>query len=120
MVSLLKQAMRAHRKVSAILKRFKARSLNDYGDYINEYYPDETIRGIYMPVSASTIKELGLDVTREYYNFFVEFPIMTTTRNSSPDTIQINNRLHSVISVTDWYLYDGWKEILLIVERDHD
>lgn len=40
--------------------------------------------------------------------------------NASPDRITYEGSTWIVISVKQWYLYDGWNEIIAIAEKDYN
>lgn len=103
-------------------RRFKGREQNDRGFWITEYHDPVVIKGSWQPVPESTIRDLGLDATRRYYNLYSSHEIATVSRGESPDIIDQGGYSHEVVGRTDWYAQNGWRGILCVeigpVEED--
>lgn len=112
-MNLLTQALSQHKKTKAIWYPMKERTLDDRGVYVNTYCSPITISGSFQPMSMTTIKALGLDLTKQYYVIYTSNPVMPLI-SKSPDRIVIGCREFDVISVMDWYAHDGWRQVNLV------
>lgn len=90
------------------------RTLNDVGQYVTSYADPRKVNASVQAVSRQTYVELGLDMQRNYYNVFSTENATDLQRGSSGDRFIWNNRILQCESETDWYLQDGWTEILVV------
>ncbi|VFR32551.1 Phage protein [plant metagenome] len=95
-------------------RRFKSRAQNGRGLWVNEFDPDVPIRGSWQPVGESTIRDLGLDTSKRYFNLYTSNPIDNVQRGEAPDQIVYGGRLHDVVGHSDWYAQDGWRGIMCV------
>jgi len=112
-MNLLNQALAQHKKTKAEWHPMKERTLDDRGVYVNTYCSPVTIYGSFQPMSMNTIKALGLDLTKQYYVLYTSNPVLPVVKTSS-DRIVIQCREFEILSVVDWFDYDGWRQVNLV------
>ncbi|MFY3543101.1 phage collar protein [Achromobacter xylosoxidans] len=94
--------------------KFKARTQNERGQWVNEYEAPQPIQGCWQPVGESTIRDLGLDTAKRYHNLYTSHPIDNVQRGAAPDQLIYGGRRHDVVGGADWYTQDGWRGILCV------
>lgn len=98
-------------------RQFKSRTQNSRGQWITIYYPDVPIIGSWQPVDERTVKELGLDTSKNYHNLYTSNYVDNVQRGESPDLILNGLEIHEVVGKTDWYRQNGWRGIMCVYVR---
>lgn len=99
---------------SPVWLKFKGRTANTRGQWVNEYEAPRAIQGSWQPASASTIRDLGLDATKRYFKLYTGHPVEDVQRGAAPDQLIYGGRRHDVVGGADWYSQDGWRGILCV------
>lgn len=93
---------------------FKERTENARGHFESEYFDPVTITGSWQPVGETTVQNLGLDVSKKYFNFYTSNPIENVQRGTSPDKIVFEGSTYDVVGESDWYTQNGWRGIMCV------
>lgn len=93
---------------------FQSRVANARGIWESVYAAPVTISGSWQPVGESTIKDLGLDTAKKYYNFYTSNPIDNVQRGEAPDRLIYEGRTYEVVGHADWYTQNGWRGIMCV------
>lgn len=72
------------------------------------------MRGSFQPVNSMSKQYLGLELNENYANLYICANLLSIKRNKASDRIRFNGKLYQIVSETDWYQIDGWKEVLMI------
>lgn len=97
-----------------IYYKFIGRTLNSVGQDITEYELGIAIQGSFQPIPRKLYPILGLDLQKQYYNFYSSTNIFDIDRDISGDQFGFNGQRFQVVSDTDWFIQDGWKGVLLV------
>lgn len=113
--NLLNQAFRVIPQQNFTYLKFKSESVNDIGIKQNEYYAGVEYNGSVQAVDSKMYQELGLDFSKKYINIYSSLKIQNVTNEQeTPDKIIWNNKEYFVVSCSDWYVQDGWTNILAV------
>ncbi|WP_237386223.1 phage collar protein [Xenorhabdus sp. Sc-CR9] len=100
--------------------RFKARQVNDLGQWENVYHEPVTVRGSWQAVDTQDVQEMGLDTAKVYRKLYTSHDISNIQRGAAPDYLVFAGRRYDVMGDADWYAQDGWKSVICIEAGDHD
>lgn len=112
--NLLNMAMRVIAKQHFEYYRFQSRTPNSIGLDVPSYYPAQCLSGSAQPVPREMMEQMGLDMQRTYFNFYVSAPIIDIERDVSGDQIMFNGQTFQCLSVTPWGAIDGWNAVLAV------
>lgn len=113
--NLLNQAFTIIPQQKFTYLRFKTVTVNDTGIKQNEYYDGIEYRGSVQAVNSTMYQELGLDFSKKYIQIFSSVNIQNVNNNQeSPDKVLWNNKEYFVVNCSDWYMQDGWTNILAV------
>lgn len=90
------------------------RSLNSVGQDVTQYAIGVPVRGSFQPIPRKLYPILGLDLQKDYYNFYSSTNILDIDRDISADQFGYNGQRFQCVSDNDWFIQDGWKGVLLI------
>lgn len=90
------------------------RQLGPTGLYITEYAPGAQVVGSFQPVPQKLYEQYGLDLQKEYFNFYASKNIIDVGRDVSGDQIAFQGLRYQCESNTEWFGEDGWNGILCI------
>lgn len=90
------------------------RTVNDIGLDVAGYQDPVTIYGSVQAVPRSVYQERGLDLQKNYVNFFVRSDAIDLHRDTSGDQFRYSGKVFQLISTTNWYGQDGWVEVLCV------
>lgn len=112
--NILNQALTVIRRQSVQYFQYDGRSLNAVGQYVSDFEQVVTITGSWQPIPQNLYTQLGLDLQKEYFNFYASHDILDLKRDVSGDRIIFDGMLYQCQSNTEWYAIDGWKAILCV------
>ncbi|MBR2505968.1 MAG: hypothetical protein IKB70_03415 [Bacilli bacterium] len=113
--NLLNQALTLIPKQQFIYRKFNSYQINEYGVKVSIYDTDIEFEGSVQAIDSKMYQELGLDFSKKYINIFSSLNIKNVSREqNSPDKIIWNNKEYLVESCTDWYVQDGWTNIIAV------
>jgi hypothetical protein len=111
--NVLKAALRSIKPQSVGYVQYIGRSTNALGYDVAVYSPVVSIRGSFQAMPRRMFQSYGLDLNKEYANFFTPHPVRDVDRDSSGDMLHYAGYVWQILSVTDWSV-DGWKEALCV------
>lgn len=121
-MNLLNQALATLRKTPISYEQYASQNVGFGGVAQNSYNAPITVsNAIAQPLSNRLYKDYGLDFQKRYMRFFLSSNALALENsNASPDRITYEGTTWIVVSVKQWYLYDGWNEIIAIAEKDYN
>ena len=121
-MNLLNQALAVLRKTPITYEQYASQNVGFGGVAQNSYNAPITVsNAIVQPLSNRLYKDYGLDFQKRYIRIFLSSNALALENgNASPDRITYEGSTWIVISVKQWYLYDGWNEIIAIAEKDYN
>ena len=120
-MNLLNQALAVLRRTPITYEKYVSLNVGFGGIAQNSYdAPINVSNAIAQPLNNRAYKDYGLDFQKRYIRIFLSCDALSLEEaNASPDRITYNGSTWIVISVKQWYLYDGWNEIIAIAEKDY-
>lgn len=113
--NLLNQALTLIPKQNFIYRKFSSSQINDYGIKVDVYDTDIVFEGSVQAVDSKMYQALGLDFSKKYIQIFSSLNIQNVNRGQeTPDKIIWNNKEYLVVNCSDWYIQDGWTNILAV------
>lgn len=95
--------------------RATGRTENDLGQWVTTYDAPVALWGSWQPLAAAKYTELGLDLAKRYFVFYVSASVASIERAQSPDVLVRDGRRHVVEdSDSDWLTIDGWRGVLCV------
>lgn len=96
-------------------RRWKARTRTNAGQLIDEYYPEIIIRGSWQPVNMVTIKNLGLDMSKQYRQLWTNAEIKLVDVDRGADKIVVDGYEWTPANTgNDWSSVDGWRAVVFV------
>lgn len=112
--NILSLALTLIGKTDFIYYAYLSRTLNDIGQYVPLWAAGVKASGSVQPVPRTLYENLGLDLQKNYFNFFVPRDIYDVGRNISGDQFRFDGRVFQCVSKTPWYALDGWDSVLCV------
>lgn len=112
--NILNMALRIIAKQAFSYFAFLARNLNYAGQNISIYAAPIDLTGSVQAVPRELFEKFGLDLQKEYLNFFLPNAVLDVTRDVSGDLMLFNGQLYQALSKTDWFPQDGWVSVLCV------
>lgn len=94
--------------------KFQSRQEQPNGLDVASYFPPVEISGSVQPIPRNLYEQMGLDMQKTYFNFFVETDVLDVERNVSGDQFFFNGKTYQALSTTAWYGIDGWVQVLAV------
>jgi len=91
---------------------FTGNTLNDIGQEVPSYAPAIPLRGSAQPPNKELMEHYGLLFNQNPMVFFVSKSMLDVTRDSAGDHIAFAGKRWQVLYKTDWYMIDGWIQII--------
>jgi hypothetical protein len=84
-------------------------------DLVTYQTPIAINSGSVQPIPKNRYALLGLDLQKSYFNWYVPLlNMIDLQRDTSGDVVETLDRRFQLISLTDWYGIDGWKQATLL------
>lgn len=113
--NLLNQAFTVIPQQKFTYIQFKGVTVDEMGVKQNEYYAGVEYNGSVQAVDSKMYQALGLDFSKKYIQVFSSLNIQNVNNNQeTPDKIIWNNKEYFVVNCSDWYMQDGWTNILAV------
>lgn len=113
--NLLNQALSIIPKQKFTFCKFKSQTVNDYGIKQDVYETGIEFEGSVQAVEQAMYEKLGLEWSKKYIQVYSSLDIRNMDNDQvSPDKIIWNGKEYIVIKVTNWYLQDGWTNIIAV------
>lgn len=112
--NLLTTALTVIASQEVVYYQFISRDLNERGAYVSTYADGLTVfLGSVQPVNKSVYAERGLDFEKNYVSWFLpEIDAIDLVRDESGDQFEFKGKRYQLKGKTDWFLQDGWNELL--------
>lgn len=119
--NLLGMALGVIGSQSVVLYRAIDRDQNPRGDWVTVFAPGVPVEGSWQPVDSRKYVELGLDLKRQYFNFYTSEPIEGAERGTGADQCRRDGRIYEVVGDTPWQSIDGWTSAMFVdIGPDND
>lgn len=95
--------------------QYAGRTLNSMGVYVASFVDPaiDVYEGSIQPVNRSVYAERGLDLEKNYVSWFLPFiDAQDLVRDQAGDQFEYNGRRYQMKGKTDWFMQDGWVEML--------
>lgn len=69
-------------------------------------------RGVSSPIEIA--KKIGLDISKNMITVFAKLNLSNIAKQETPDQIMFDGRIFNIMSVSDWYEFDGWKSLICV------
>lgn len=112
--NLLNLAMTLTGNQLVLYSKFLGRSDNGIGQDIANYADSIKLTGQIQAVPRSLYEAYGLDLQRNYLNFYVSKELLDITRGVSGDKVEYNSLTYQCLSETDWIAMNGWTSVLMV------
>lgn len=113
--NLLNQAFTVIPQQKFTYCKFASETVNDIGIKVNVYDNGVEYNGSVQAVDSKMYQALGLDFSKKYIQVFSSLNIQNVNNNQeTPDKIIWNNKEYLVVNCSDWYMQDGWTNILAV------
>ena len=112
--NLLKTAFRVIAKQCFNYYRFQSKTPNSIGLDVVTYAPPACMTGSVQPAPRALLEQMGLDLQKTYYNFYMPFPVQDIERDVTGDQIVFNGQTFQCLSSTPWGAIDGWNAVLAV------
>lgn len=112
--NILQQALRVIAQDSFSYSAYVSRETNSIGLDVVTYADPVPAKGSVQAVPRKLYEQLGLNLQRTYFNFFLPQSIVDVNRDVSSDYFTWNGNIYTCESITPWYWIDGWVEVLTI------
>lgn len=113
--NLLNQALTLIPKQTFTYCKFKSQTVNDYGTKQDVYETGIEFQGSVQAIEQAMYEKLGLQWSKKYIQIYSSLDIRNTDNQQvSPDKIIWNGKEYIVIKVTNWYVQDGWTNIIAV------
>jgi len=109
--NLLRQALTVIKPQPVTWYKAAGRTLNNIGQDVPYYEGAQSILGSFQPVPRNLYQTLGLDLQKEYFDFFAYYPLEDVKRDFSSDLLVFHGRWYQCESADAWFGIDGWLEM---------
>lgn len=114
-INLYKLATRVIGTQQVQYYKFIDRTTNDVALDVSNYADPVLIQGSFQAVSRNQLQYLGLDLEKEYINFYTDSDILTIERDTAGDQLSYQGKRYQVIGKpSDWIRQDGWNGVLCV------
>jgi len=117
--NLLEQALTVIPGQHGQYMRFKSRTTNDAGQYVNKYFHPQKVYGSFQPVPRTLYEAMGLDYKKVYWMLFTTTVIKGLKRTKGVDRVMYSGMTFDVETEGGWQPVDGWGGLMMVkVEND--
>lgn len=113
--NLLNQALTLIPKQTFTYCKFAGTTVNDEGIKQDTYEPGIEFQGSVQAIEQAMYEKLGLQWSKKYIQIYSSLDIRNTDNQQvSPDKVIWHGKEYIVTKVTNWYLQDGWTNIIAV------
>lgn len=95
--------------------KWLSRTRTQAGQLVDTYSAPITIRGSWQPVNMVTIKNLGLDMSKQYRQLWTNAEIKLVDVDRGADKIIIDGYEWTPANAgNDWSSVDGWRAVVFV------
>ena len=97
-------------------RAFISRAVNTAGDWESTFADPVDITGSFQAVNRATYQLLGLNLQKDYANFYTQADVNTLDRDREGDMLvfPVTGEKWQAESDQDWRGVDGWRKILCV------
>lgn len=113
--NLLNQALTLIPKQKFTFCKYQGQTVNELGIKQEEYAAGIEFEGSVQAIEQAMYEKLGLQWSKKYIQIYSSLDIRNTDNTQiSPDKVIWNGKEYIVTKVTNWYLQDGWTNIIAV------
>lgn len=113
--NLLNQALTLIPKQTFTYCKFAGATVNDGGIKQDTYETGIEFQGSVQAIEQAMYEKLGLQWSKKYIQIYSSLDIRNMDNDQvSPDKIIWNGKNYIVTKVTNWYMQDGWTNIIAV------
>lgn len=112
--NLLNMALRVIQREQFIFFAFLSRVTQDNGVDIPKYAAGVKATGSVQPAPRQLIEQMGLDLQKTYFQFFLTTGIIDVNRDTSGDQFEWKGKTFQCLSATPWRGIDGWDHVVTV------
>lgn len=117
--NLLNQAFRVIPQQTFTYYKYKGNTISDEGNIVGDYEAGIDFKGSVQAVDNKMYQQFGLDFSKKYIQIFSSLNIQNVEGQEMPDKVKWNGKDYNVVNCSDWYIQDGWTNIIA-VEIEYD
>lgn len=119
--NLLNQALTLVPKQKFTYCKFAGTTVNELGTKQNTYDPGIEFAGSVQAIEQAMYEQLGLQWSKKYIQIYSSLNIKNSDNEQfAPDKIIWNGKDYLVTKVTNWYLQDGWTNIIAVEQTENE
>ena len=119
--NLLNQALTIIPKQNFTFCKYKENNVNEIGNKVDEWEEGIVCEGSVQAIDSKMYQQFGLDYSKKYIQIFSSLNIQNVSQNQeTPDKIIWNNKNYLVVNCSDWYVQDGWTNIIAVEQREEE
>lgn len=113
--NLLNQALTLIPKQTFTYCKYQGQTVNELGIKQDVYDTGIEFQGSVQAIEQAMYEKLGLQWSKKYIQIYSSLDIRNTDNQQvSPDKIIWHGKEYIVTKVTNWYLQDGWTNIIAV------
>lgn len=94
--------------------KYKDRELNDVGIDVTTYETPVDVKANVQAVPRRIYEQYGLDLQKNYVMIYSDINFLDIGRDVSGDKIVYGGQTFQDLSLTDWFLQNGWVSVLAV------
>ena len=119
--NLLNKALSIIPKQKFTFCKYQGQTVNEIGIKQDVYATGVEFEGSVQAIEQTMYEKLGLQWSKKYIQIFSSLDIRNTDNDQvSPDKIIWNNKEYIVTKVANWFLQDGWTNIIAVENIEED
>lgn len=113
--NLLNQALTLIPKQTFTYIKYQGQTVNELGIKQDVYDTGIEFQGSVQAIEQAMYEKLGLQWSKKYIQIYSSLDIRNTDNQQvSPDKVIWHGKEYIVTKVTNWYLQDGWTNIIAV------
>lgn len=117
--NLLNKALSIIPKQKFTFCKYQGQTVNEIGIKQDVYDTGIECEGSVQAVEQAMYEKLGLQWSKKYIQIYSSLDIRNTDADQvSPDKVIWNGKEYIVTKVTNWYLQDGWTNIIAVENKE--
>lgn len=113
--NLLNQALTLIPKQTFTYIKYQGQTVNELGIKQDVYDTGIEFQGSVQAIEQAMYEKLGLQWSKKYIQIYSSLDIRNTDNQQvSPDKVIWHDKEYIVTKVTNWYLQDGWTNIIAV------
>lgn len=119
--NLLNQALTLIPKQKFTFCKYQGQTVNELGIKQEVYAAGIEFEGSVQAIEQAMYEKLGLQWSKKYIQIYSSLDIRNTDNTQiSPDKVIWNGKEYIVTKVTNWYLQDGWTNIIAVENTEEE